>query len=404
MKSRGYLAGAAGATLLLAGGPALAQEAATLPEAIAGGKLILEVRARYEGVDQANIAASADALTIRTRVGWETAPWKGLRGLIEFEDIRALSDDYNDGVPPAEPFPVVADPEVTELNRLQLAWTPTKAFGATVGRQRVNLDDQRFVGAVGWRQDEQTLDAVRADVSTGRFRATAAYVTQVNRVFGEALDFDSESILVNASFAASDLFTPTAFLYALDFPNAPALSTETLGVRVVGKAKVGAVGLSWAASVATQEPNGANPGAFDLDYAQAELSGALGPVTLRAAYEVLEGDGVRGFSTPLATLHAFNGWADVFLTTPAAGLEDLDLGVTWRLPWKSAYLSNVVLTARWHDYEAELTGLDLGEEWNLQATAPVTPRVSAIAKYADYDGVAGLPSREKLWLGLEFKL
>ena len=38
--------------------------------------------------------------------------------------------------------------------------------------------------------------------------------------------------------------------------------------------------------------------------------------------EYLEGNGTIGFSTPLATLHKFQGFADVFLTTPASGITD----------------------------------------------------------------------------------
>jgi hypothetical protein len=299
---------------------------------------------------------------------------------------------------------VIGDPEVTELNRAQLTWTPSKAFSATLGRQRINFDDQRFIGGSAWRQDEQTFDAARADITLGKLKVAAAYLDQVNRVFAEALDYDSESWLVNASYPVSDLFSPTAFVYALDFETAPAASTLTTGARVTGKAAAGPVALAWAGSYAKQEEYGANPGSFDLDYYAVELSAGVGPVTVKGAYESLEGDGVRGFATPLATLHAFQGWADVFLTTPAMGIEDANLTVAWRAPLKTALLSNLVLTARHHDFEAELTGADLGSEVDLMATAQITPRLSAVAKLADYDGVPGFADRQKIWVGFEFKL
>src|SRR3546814_7541468 len=38
----------------------------------------------------------------------------------------------------------------------------------TVGRQRISLDDQRFVGSVGWRDNEQTFDVVRIENSSIR--------------------------------------------------------------------------------------------------------------------------------------------------------------------------------------------------------------------------------------------
>jgi hypothetical protein len=54
----------------------------------------------------------------------------------------------------------IADPQTLGLNRLQVQYA-TKALTVTLGRQRINLDDQRFVGSVGWRQNEQTSTRAR---------------------------------------------------------------------------------------------------------------------------------------------------------------------------------------------------------------------------------------------------
>ena len=75
----------------------------------------------------------------------------------------AISEDYNSTVNGLTQFPVVADPENIELNRLQLQYRGLPKTVVTIGRQRINLDDQRFVGAVGWRLDADQvarLDAV----------------------------------------------------------------------------------------------------------------------------------------------------------------------------------------------------------------------------------------------------
>lgn len=390
------------AVALAAVGMAQPAAAQSVVEAISAGKPILEMRARYENVEQAGFANEAEALTLRTRFGWETGAWHGLKALIEAEDVRAAGD-YNDGVPPVEPYPAIGDPEVTEINRAQLTWTPSSAATVTVGRQRLNIDDQRFVGASGWRQDEQTFDAVRGDFKLGKLAVTGAWVGQVNRVFGEALDWESDSWLARASYPVSDLFTPAAFVYALDFDAAPASSSLTAGVRANGKTAVGPLGISYAAAYARQTEHGSNPGAFDLDYAAAELAGTYGLFTVKGAYELLEGDGVRAFQTPLATLHAFQGWADVFLTTPASGLEDRNVTLSFKQP-SAGPLKNLELTARHHDFEAERTGAPLGEELDLMAAAGLTRNLSAVVKYADYEGAPGFAGRRKVWIGFEFKL
>ena len=158
-------AGAAGFALIWSGG-AVAQTApasASLGNTINGGKQLLEVRGRYEFVDQtrtATLTDPADALTVRTRLGWETAAWNGLRGLVEVTNVSHLGPERfavntpGAATPPLNGanqarFPVVNDPDVNELNRLQVTWAPSATFHLTVGRQRVLIDDQRFVGNAG---------------------------------------------------------------------------------------------------------------------------------------------------------------------------------------------------------------------------------------------------------------
>lgn len=382
-----------------------------LPTAIQSGTPIFEVRPRYEGVGQSG-SADAEALSVRTRLGWQTAKWNDLTGLIEFEDVRQLGgSDYNDGVPPTEPFASITDPDVTELNRLQLAWTPTEQLTFTLGRQRIALDDQRFVGPVAWRQDEQTFDAARVDGDFGRFDITYAYLGHVNRIFAEDLDFDSDSHLLNASYTFADPLRITGFVYALDFGNAANLSNITYGARAAGNLWLDRFKISYAATYATQSDYGANLVDYEADYIAAEASATLGPTTARLAYESLEGNGPdRRFITPLATLHAFQGWSDAFIAngakTPNDGIDDLNASLIVNPRWRLDHLFNINLTARYHEFEAQSTGADLGSEIDLSASAQITRRLGWLVKWADYDGPGGAApaDRTKTWVGLEFRL
>jgi hypothetical protein len=119
---------------------------------------------------------------------------------------------------------------------------------------------------------------------------------------------------------------------------------------------------------------------------------------------VLDGNGVRGFATPLASLHPFQGWADVFLTTPANGIKDANLALAIKPKLKLGPLSNIVLTGAYHDFKVQRGGGALGSEVDIQISTAITKQLSAMIKFADYDGVPGFPSRQKVWLGLEFKL
>jgi hypothetical protein len=383
----------------------------TLTEAIQQGTPILEFRPRYEAVDQDGVA-DAEAFTARTRVGWQTARYHNVVGMIEFEDVRQLGgNNYNDGVPPAEPYASISDPEVTELNRLQLVWTPTPQLTATFGRQRINLDDQRFVGGAAWRQDEQTFDAVRIDGDFGRLDASYVYLGHINRIFAEDLDWRSDSHVLNVGYTFADPLKLQAFAYLLDFthPNTAAVagnSNQTFGVRASGKTWLERFQLTYAASYAQQSEYGDNPTDYEANYLAGEVALTWGPTTARVAYESLEGNGAnQRFQTPLATLHAFQGWADVFLSTPNDGVEDLNFGLNVRPRWRRTHLFNIDFTGRYHQFEAERTGADLGSELDVSASASFTPRVSGIVKYADYDGPGGaFADRTKFWLGFEFRL
>lgn len=403
----------------------------TLSDQIAAGKLLLEVRARYETVDQTRTATLRDegqAFTVRTRLGWETADFKGFKGLIEFEDVRQIGPEHfavnvpGAATPPLNGadkarYPIINDPDVTELNRAQLTWTPSAALQVTAGRQRILLDDQRFVGNVGWRQDEQTFDSVRADVALGRVKATYAYVTHINRILGELKDWDSDSHLLNVTWSPAEALRLQGFVYALDFGDSAINSSITKGVKASGKSWLGLYQVAYNATYAVQSDYRGNTAPFDLAYVGADLAGTFDIYTLKVGYESLEGDGVRGFTTPLATVHAFQGWSDAFVSAGgnksfADGIEDKNLSFNAKPRFKKTYLFNSDILVRYHDFDDQRTGADLGHEWDVQVTAAITPKLSIQLKYADFQREATVPagmlapppSRAKAWLTLEYKL
>lgn len=392
------------------------------------GKPIFGLRLRYEDVHQANIPRKAQALTLRTVAGWETALWRGFTGLVEVEDVRALSERYAVNAPGAQGaplngaakarYPIVNDSPGTELNRAQLIWSAGPAFSATIGRQRIAFDDQRFIGAVAWRQDEQTFDAARADIAIGQIRATYAYIDRVNRVLGEARDWRSASHLATASLPISEAVRLQAFVYALDFKNAAANSSLTRGVKASGRVGLRGAQLAYEATHARQSDWANAASGYGLEFWAGALSASASIYTARLGYERLEGNGARGFTMPLATAHNFNGWSDAFVQPLGVnkgfvdGLKDLNLSVAARPRLRLSRLSKIDLVVRYHDFTAERTGVNLGHEWNAQAQAAITPRLSAAVKYADFQRAQSIaagaaappPSRKKLWLTVEYRL
>lgn len=364
---------------------------------------IIDLRLRYESVDQDSAADSADALTARLRAGFEVAA-DGFSFLAEGEGTLGLINDYNDTIPGngVEPFPVVADPENIELNRLQIGYKKG-GYSLTVGRQRIILDNARFVGNVGWRQNEQTFDAVRGQAKIGPVSLDATYSNSQRTIFGVDSPnehFDGDLVLLNAGVDLTPVKVK-GFSYLLDYGTRLAFSSQTYGVLASASVPLGAVKLDLSATYANQSDYGDNPTNYSADYINVELGTGLAGFSLKAGYEELGSDGgVASFQTPLATLHAFNGWADIFLTTPAGGLRDyyVSLGKGFKLPALPGLKAGVT----YHKFESDIGGLDYGTEWDASLGFTVGP-VGLLVKYANYDAEDFSTDTEKFWLQAEYK-
>ena len=388
--------------LLLTAGVLAAAETTPFPDALAKGKVSLNARLRYEGVTQSGVE-DANALTLRTRLGFATAAVNGWKAMLEVENITAADGErYNQAGlnPGGARRAVVADPESTEVNQSWLGYTTGKTL-ATLGRQRLVLDNARFVGDVGWRQNQQTFDAfVLQDRSLNQTTLTYGHLWQINRVFGDRHpqgDFRSNSHVLHASHAGWAAGTVAAYAYLLDFDNAAASSCATYGVSFAGGTPVaGGLKVTYRAEYAVQDDHGSSQLVYSTDYVAAELGLAGKPGSLTVGREVLGSDRGVSSGTPLATLHAFNGWADLFLTTPGNGLRDTYVKATVNLP------AGFALVGAHHWFKADRLGADYGREFDAQLARKFGPLLSGALKYAKFNrDLATLPDVTKLWLQVE---
>lgn len=395
--------GLASPALAKAGDPVEIGEGVTLDP-------IIDFRVRYEGVDQDNAVGDADAVTTRLRAGVELKA-DGFFALVEGEGTLAIGDNYNDTIPGngVEPYSVVADPDNVELNRAAIGYKKD-GNGITVGRQRIILDNARWVGNVGWRQNEQTFDAVRGQAKLGPVSLDGTYAISQRTIFGvdsprEAMDGDL--ILLNGGIDVKP-FTVKTFAYLLDYDagqpfNSLPLSSQTYGVMARGSVPLGETfKLDVMASYARQSDYKGNPNDYSADYIAAEIGGSVAGFSLKAGYEELGSDGGAGaVQTPLATLHAFNGWADVFLVTPATGLRDYYAG--FGKGFKIKALSGLKIGATYHKFEADFGSGDYGSEFDALVGFKLGP-VGMLVKYANYQADSVSVDTQKLWFqaGISF--
>lgn len=378
---------------------------ATLADAVSSGSASASVRYRYEFVDQDGFDDNAHASTARLRLNYRTAAWQGWTAFAEFDHVfHVVLRDFNSGAgtsPGRGQYPVVADPSGADMNQLYVDYAPAGDWSARIGRQRILLDNQRFVGGVGWRQNEQTYDALTLKFSGIRQTDLSyTYVNRVRRIFGDDVPAGKESIdghLLNASIKINERWSVVPYLYHLDYDDAAssANSTATIGVRANGAFAAGDGVLRLVAEVATQSDAGNNPVDYDADYYHADLTWSR-PDALGFGFgiESLEGSATAGgaFRTPLATLHKFQGWADQFLATPPAGVNDVYASLSYPAgDWQ--------LRAVFHDFSAESGGGDYGSEVDISAAWSINKRYGLLLKAAFFSAdAAAFSDTRKAWL------
>lgn len=398
-----------GATLLAIGG--VDTDASAAPQSSIDVQPIMDARLRYETVEERT--RKADALTLRLR-GGVVAKAGNLSFLAEAEGTAAIATHYNAfpfALPGKEQWKptrsVVPDPVNLELNRLQLEYR-SKDKTITLGRQRINLDDQRWVGSVGWRQNEQTFDALRGQAKAGPFALDLAYAMAQRTIFGNnagaRTSYKGNFVFAGAS-AKSGWLEGKAFAYLLDYDEAFVLtnSSQTYGLILSAAIPVSErASLSVRGTYARQSDYASNPFDYSADYWSVDLGGQYAGLSVLGGLESLGSDNGRAVQTPMATLHKFNGWADKFLTTPATGLRDRHLSVSYKLA-NGRRLKDVIATVTHHRFESASGSVHYGDEWNTSLGMKLG-RVGILAKFADYDARNFGEDTRKFWLQAEWSL
>lgn len=405
--------GAVGLVLMastLMAAPTFAQEETeTLAGAISSGKANVSFRYRYEHVDQDGISDNANASTGLLRLNYKTGSFNKWSAFGEFDYVgEILLNDFNNlsgSSPDRSQYPVVADGKGADLNQLYFDYDPSEDTKVRIGRQRVVLDNQRFVGGVAWRQNEQTFDGLGLTFKgLPNAEVHYTYVTAIRRLFGNDVPsgrWGTSTHLLHGTIDLVDGWSVSPYFHLIDNDLDTAASgglrasTSTVGARLTGGLEVGDGKLNIVAELATQSDAGDNPVSYDAEYFNIGATWALkNGLSVGLAWESLGGDqtvGGASFVTPLATLHAFQGWADKFLGTPDQGVDDLYVTVKYKLnKWN--------LTGVFHDFSAEAGSDDWGTEIDFSAGRAISDRYGVLLKAAFYNADQLATDTNKLWV------
>lgn len=376
---------------------ALALSASTVAAESGEWQPTLDLRYRLELVDDDRFAEDATASTLRARVGVISPKWSGWQfGLTAHANRNVGSEDFNSTANGRTRFPVVADPDDENISEAWIGYSRPGVFSLRAGRQRLTEDNVRFLGNVGFRQLEQTFDAVTLGLDAGDWRVDLRWLDKAHRVFGPD---NPNDLLAEADLNTwmGTLARPIGesnlafYAHRIAFDDRPA-SHRNLGLKLTGPIP-GTAAFSYRLEFARQDGIRALDDVDGQNYFHARIAQKLTSWHWFAGHERLGGDGNYAFQTPLATLHAHNGWSDQFLSTPADGLIDTYAAAGTKLGEWTGLI-------KLHDFRSDRRSREYGREYGLMIKRPLFAGLSIQGKAAWFDGNSGRPDVSKLWFTL----
>ena len=410
-----------------------AEKEYTFVDSVKEGKPMTSFRLRYETVDQDGFQPGnllgltapannptrseelekAHGLTLRSLIGWQTAPYKNFSFAAQLINVTKFVDNFNDSTNNTTingvsnqarniEYAKIIDPSDTDINQLYVDWTGIKNTKFRLGRQQVNLDNVRFIGDIAFRQVMQVFDG--ASVINKSIPDTEVYLAhfeQVKQITTKTRD-DGALDIANVKYriSATESLIGYAYLDGFDdlglgrawFGNGGATPVATAAGKngtVNQKAdqgnKIFGVRLDgihpfnpnfrahYTAEYAKQTDYNGGDNRIDAHYYK--IGGGLGfdNFNMRIDQELLSSNNSKyAFQTPFGTNHLFQGWVDKFLATPVEGIKDTFATATYRY-------GDFVFFADYHiiksdeDFHtvgsgAATNGNKFGKEWNVAAT------------------------------------
>lgn len=403
----------------------------TFLDSIKDGKPMTNFRLRYESVDQEAFQPapnaskkldSAHAFTLRSLIGWQTAPYKNFSFAAQLTDVHEFNHNFNDrrenlSEPGKANYANIVDPSFTDVNQLFVDWTGIKNTKVRLGRQQVNLDNVRFIGDIGFRQNMQVFDGVSVlNKSIPDTEVFVAHFDQVRQINTELRQGDIE--IVNAKYRISPSESLVGYAYLVDVANLGqnngnplALSTaaqggnglgasqdlvktattdassKTFGLRLDGVRKIDDTWKAlYTAEYAKQTDYKDGSDLIDAHYFKLGGGAMYNSWSVRIDHEKLSSnDGKYAFQTPLGTNHLFQGWADQFLATPRQGIEDTFVTV-------AGSIGKAKLQAEYHVFKSDekfqsigKLGDKYGTEFDASVMYPFTDKISGKLEYAKFN-------------------
>lgn len=351
---------------------------------------------------------SGRALTLSSRLNFTSANICNFWGGLEFNNVTSFATSrHNSGMlttPDKIRFAEIPDPKGTSLNEVFLAYDGLYKTKLILGRQKIHLDNGRFVSSIDFRQTPQTFDAfiIENKYFVG-LQLFYGYIARMNTIWqnNESALFGERSHnthLLNGSYEFYPFGVFTGYLYYIQDKALRTISNKTYGFRYEGDIDLQRAHILLVGEYAYQSSNSTNPIDYNAEYYL--VSGAFShPLFLiGVGYEWFEGNDItpgKSFIAPLGDHHRFNGYSDRFRTTPNAGLTDLYFFATSNF-WK------VDVEAAYHRFHAEAQGIKYGDEVDLILNYAFLKHYKLNVGYANFSGKVqhGFGNSKRAWMSV----
>ena len=378
-----------------------------LGDALSQGRLSLELRPRYNRIDESDRPNRSEGGTVRVVAGWRSGSWYGLRFTLEAIHADHLGRKrFNDDSAQfaTSPYPLLPDPRFTGVNQVHVEYAGVEGLRVRAGRQVVRIDNQRWVSDNDFRQIPQLFDGVRATYAAfDNAQLQGGYFTRVRDTSGTTSDLKLG--ILNTAWNPWPGQALSAYAYFHDQPETANFtgfadnSYRVAGVRAEGALRRGCpIEIPYLAEFAQQKPHAGGDARIDARYWRVGAGLATNAWTVRLDHETKGSNaGQYGMQMPLTDFYAFNGWTLHFFTTPRAGLRD---------SWLTARhaVGPVTFYGEAHRFKSDFGGLDYGREKDLGVTWEALPNVIVRLQHARYDPGAGSPAPRirKTWLTIAY--
>lgn len=360
----------------------------------ASQQLDFSARSRYAEVD--NSVQGRD-LSVLLRADLNSHWNELLSSKIEVDYVKSfLPDDHSDGVH-LNNKPLIPDAPGADLNQALVSLKLPDMI-INLGRQRLNFDDQRFVGGNGFWQNEQTFDALNSRLQwQSNSNISYTYVANVNRILGDDATRDSypsgsyggyasqrpaellgdhrhHTQLLRAEWNEWDYSQLVGYGYFIRNKDLPSDSTNTLGASYSFNYKAELFKYRVQLEAATQARTQGNSSA-QIPYYLVDAGLGINRLELSGRYEVLAAKNGTAFITPLGSLQDFLGWANNFSYVPSTGISDASLRLLWRAaPFR--------IDLRYHLFNQYHSSTIFGRETDLDLVYKPARKHSIALRYA----------------------